>query len=246
MGAPIDQDTDGVRIKAWSFSRLTDFEKCKARAKFLYVDRIKEPARPLPPGKLEQANDRGSRIHEAAELFVRSPEPGDLITELSSFAPEFFKLRELYHAGYVSLEEDWAHNDAWEPCGWNSDDVWLRLKLDAFARISETEAVVIDYKTGKRDGNEIKHGQQGNLYQLSAFLRYPELATVHVEFWYLDQNELSHSIYTRAQGMRHLKPFNDRGLAMTTCEDFKPSPSAWNCKWCAFGPRQLGICKDGV
>jgi hypothetical protein len=33
---------------------------------------------------------------------------------------------------------------------------------------------------------------------------------------------------------------------MTTCEDFPPSPSPWNCKWCSFGKNGLGVCKDGV
>ena len=45
------------RIKAWSYSRLVDFEKCKLSAKLKYLDRIPEPARPLPPGKSEHAND---------------------------------------------------------------------------------------------------------------------------------------------------------------------------------------------
>ena len=28
------------RIKAWSYSRLVDFEQCKLRAKLKYIDRI--------------------------------------------------------------------------------------------------------------------------------------------------------------------------------------------------------------
>ena len=58
-------------IKAWSFSRLSIFEQCKLRTKLAYIDRIPEPPRPLPPGKTEHANDRGTRIHDAAERFVR-------------------------------------------------------------------------------------------------------------------------------------------------------------------------------
>ena len=66
------------RIKAWSYSRLVDFEQCKLRAKLKYIDRIPEPARPLPPGKTEHANDRGTRIHDAGERFVQVLEPGKL------------------------------------------------------------------------------------------------------------------------------------------------------------------------
>jgi hypothetical protein len=47
------------RISKVSFSRLQNFEKCKYLAKLMYIDRIPEPERPLPPGKTEHANDRG-------------------------------------------------------------------------------------------------------------------------------------------------------------------------------------------
>src|SRR5690606_8448838 len=60
-----------MQIKSWSYSRLTGLEQCALRAKLAYIDRIPEPERPLPPGKTEHANDRGTRIHLAAELFVR-------------------------------------------------------------------------------------------------------------------------------------------------------------------------------
>ena len=79
------------RIKAWSYSRLVDFEQCKLRAKLKYIDRIPEPARSLPPGKTEHANDRGTRIHDAAERFVRGGV--ELLPELKSFSTEFHDLQ---------------------------------------------------------------------------------------------------------------------------------------------------------
>lgn len=132
------------RIKAWSYSRLVDFEQCKLRAKLKYIDRIPEPARPLPPGKTEHANDRGTRIHDAAERFVRGGV--ELIPELKAFSTEFHDLRNKYEHGMVSLEGEWAINKDWEPVAWGDRDAWARIKLDAFVRLSKTHAVVIDYK----------------------------------------------------------------------------------------------------
>lgn len=51
-----------TKIDAWSYSRLSTFEQCKLRAKLAYIDRIPEPERPLPPGKTEHANDRGTLL----------------------------------------------------------------------------------------------------------------------------------------------------------------------------------------
>lgn len=231
-------------INAWSYSRLTTFEQCKLRAKLAYIDRIPEPERPLPPGKTEHANDRGTRIHTAAEMFVRGET--DLAHELRHFGEEFLRLRELYKEGRVSLEGEWAVDRDWEPVAWRSKDAWARIKLDAFVRISETHAVVIDYKTGKKFGNEVKHAEQGHLYQLAAFLRYPELCTIDVEFWYTDQNDLTHMRYTHAQGLRFYQNFDNRGKAITTAIEFPPNPNIFSCRWCPYGPRGTGHCTKGV
>lgn len=233
-------------IKTWSYSRLTVFEQCKFRAELAYIQKIPEPERPLPKGKTEHANDRGNRIHTAAELFVKVPTGTELIPELKTFANEFVQLRDLFKQGRVSLEEDWAIDRNWEPCAWNSDTTWGRIKLDAFVVMEDSVAVVIDYKTGKRFGNEIKHGEQGQLYALAAFLRYPDLQKIDVEFWYLDLDEKSHITYTRKQAMRMLDSFEKRALAMTTCEVFPPNPNIFSCKYCPYGPAGTGHCTKGA
>lgn len=57
---------------------------------------------------------------------------------------------------------------------------------------------------------------------------------------YTDQDDLTHMKYTRQQGMRFFQNFNQRGLAMTTAEEFPPSPNVFACKWCPYGPREQG------
>lgn len=219
-------------IRSWSFSRLDIFEKCPYRAKLSFLDRIPEPAKPLPAGKTESAADRGDRIHKAAESFVQGE--GPLIKELLKFEAEFEKLKALYEAGSVSIEEEWGFDTDWAVTGWAEEDIWLRLKIDAFIMLDPQRAVVVDYKTGRKDGNEIKHAQQTQLYQLCAFLRYPELQEIHTELWYLDANELTRTRYTRAQGMRYLKRFHDAATKMTTSVNFPPRSNAFTCKWCPY------------
>jgi hypothetical protein len=225
-----------------SFSRLQNFEKCKYLAKLMYIDKVPEPERPLPPGKKEHANDRGSRIHDAAELYVRGDV--ELVPELAKFAEEFGELRTLFKAGRVQLEGEWAVNLNWEPVSWTSSDAWCRMKLDALVLSEDgTHARVIDYKTGKRHGNEVKHTEQGQIYQLATFLRFPELQEITVEFWYTDLKETDVKQYSRLQGIRYFEKFNDRLLAVTTCEDFPPNPTTFSCKWC---PYNGNACEHGV
>ena len=229
-------------IKSWSHSRLGVFETCPLRAKLQYIDKIPEPERPLPPGKTEHANDRGSRVHDGGELFVK--QNVELLPELWSFKPEFLKLRELYRQGKVSTEGEWAYDIEWNPVAWNAPEAWLRMKLDALVRLSRTHAVVIDYKTGRKFGNEIKHGEQGQLYQLGTFMRFPELQTIDVEFWYTDQDDLTQVRYKREQGVRFFKNFDQRGKRVTSAKDFPAKPNAYNCRWCPY--RKTEHCDKGV
>lgn len=247
IGVPDDINPDMKTIKAWSHSRIVVFEQCKRRAELAYIQKVPEPERPLPPGKSEHANDRGTRVHEAAEKYVRGGV--ELIQELQTFAPEFARLKEMNEEGKLSMEGEWAYDKDWKPVAWMSSDVWCRIKCDTIAFLGEEEAVVIDYKTGKRFGNEVKHSEQMQLYQLGIFLRYPKIKKVTVELWYTDLDELHSMEYRRDQGMRYLDSFTRRGTTMTTCEDFQPNPNAYSCRWCPYKPEArggTGHCSVGV
>lgn len=229
-------------IERVSFSRLQDFEKCKYLAKLKYIDKIPEPARPLPKGKTEHANDRGNRVHDAAEMYVKGGV--ELIPELEKFKDKFFELRDFYADGRVKLEGEWAVDINWTPVAWESHSAWARMKLDALVFSEDKKSArVIDYKTGKRIFNEIKHTEQGQVYQLATFLRYPEIEHITVEFWYTDLNETDLKEYPRQQGTAYFDKYNNRFLAVTSETSFPPNPNAFSCKWCPYLDNE---CKHGV
>ena len=231
-----------MAITSWSHSKLGDFEKCKLLAWLKHDQKIPEPPRPLPPGRVEHANDRGSRIHDAAEHFVNGT--GPFIPEMREFEQEFNHLKHLYAAGKVSLEGEWAMDEDWNIAPWKTG--WHRSKLDALVHASDEEAVVIDYKSGKKFGNEIKHAEQTQLYSLNAFLRFPKLEIVYAELWYLDVKDLTLATYTRAQALRFKQSWNRRGHALTDATEFPPNPNKFSCRWCPYGPDGTGHCTVGV
>ena len=281
-----------MSVNSWSHSKLTDFEKCKKYFWLKHDQRIPEPERPLPPGKTEHANDRGTRVHQSCEDFV-SGKTKELCPEAAQhFGMQLDLLRVMYKDGLVSLEGEWGLNRDWAPWAWTGDwleieepeelgltvqkvktlpakalhDViyaigqgrgkpakhfiweppWLRMKLDAMVMHDETMATVIDYKTGRKFGNEIKHAEQLQLYQLATFMRYPQLQTVHAELWYLDQNETTSQKFSRAMGLRYRDKFTKRGDALTLCTDFPANPNVMTCRWCQYGPWNGGQCTVGV
>lgn len=258
---PLQHDaTDGAMITAGSHSRLATYESCPFRAKLAYVDKVPEPT---PPDSKETPLDRGSHIHDAAEAYCRGKQ--DLVEELFNFKPEFRRLRELTRSRKTELEQSWEYDDAWQPLApfaypkgrrWTAAEtaafrqIWLRIKLDAVVWLSPTEIVAIDYKTGKRYGNEIKHAEQLNLYTVGTLIKYPKVQHVHTELWYLDQDELTGLSFTRKQGLRFLAGFNQRLLKMTTATDFPARPSNHTCRFCPYktgligkyGPQGTGHC----
>lgn len=234
-------------IQTVSFSRAAVFQQCKYRAFLQYVQKIAEPPRSLPPGKTEHANDRGTRLHDVGEQYVRGNIDA-LSPEWKHFAAEMEKMRRLFAVGNVSLEGEWGMNGDWEIDAWNSITTWLRLKLDSIVFLSPTEAVVIDYKSGKRFGNELKHHDQVLLYQLCAFLRFPDLEVVHTELWYIDQNELITQTFRRDQGLRFKRKFDQQFKEITNCTEFPPNPNKFSCQYCPYttGPGGTGHCTKGI
>lgn len=227
-------------IKSWSFSRLADFEICAYRAKLKVVDKVPEPERPLKPGQTEHANDRGTRIHDATEMFIR--DKGSFPIEAEKFRPAIESLKNRFaKAGDVSLEGEWGFNKEWEVCDYKK--AWLRVKLDASILLSPKHLLVVDYKTGRKFGNEIKHGEQTMLYGACAAIRNPKVEIIDTELWYFDQKpgeNITGDSKPVSKWLYHIKAFNNRGRKMTEATEFKPNPSQYACQYCAY---KDGICK---
>ena len=234
-------------IKAWSYSRLEVFERCPYRAELQFVQKVEESSDP----KREEALNRGKKVHDDAERFVRG-EIDTLPKELTKLGDMFWDYQHRFaeNPEHFILEEQWAFTADWQPTDWYGDDAWLRVKLDLGEWLDPDKSALVirDYKTGKKEGNEVKHGQQGQLYVVSCFMKYPSLQAAKVVFDYLDHGK--HSLpkqYSREQAMAFLPQFERRGKAMTEAMVFPPKPNRINCAWCPYGPsRGNGQCQYGV
>lgn len=120
------------------------------------------------------------------------------------------------------------------------------MKLDAIVFMTVTHALVIDYKTGKKLGNEIKHGEQVLLYAIGSFMRYPKLRTITVELWYPDADDLIHKTYTREEAMKYLRAFEARFSQMTTATFFPANANIFSCSRCPYGPKKGQQCSIGM
>ena len=221
-------------IPAWSYSSLKTYESCPYR---IYIAKVKKVQEDYGP-----AAERGTQIHQQAEDYVKG-ELGELPDTLKKFTSQFESLREMYADAKVELEGEWGFTIDWETCDWMAPNVWARVKLDAIVHESETSARVIDHKTGKQFGNEIAHSQQGLIYAIGTFFRFPHLESLNTEFWYLDHGTTMEKVYTRDEAMMFMPKLQERALDMTTATKFSPHPSQYNCRWCSYGKGEHPICE---
>jgi len=224
----IATDRQSGPIKAWSVSALDLFKKCPHASFLKSVAKIKVE-------RDNEAANRGIKLHTSAEDFIQG-EKDSISKEFNHIKPKMEKLRTLYEKGDVEIEGDWAFDVDWNKTEWFGKDVWARIKLDVFHRESPSSAKIIDWKSGKKFGNEIKHAYQGMVYAIGAFMRYPELEYVEAEFEYIDQKDEPPlcKTFTRPQAMIFLPRLEKSALKLTTAKEFEPRPSKNNCMYCDF------------
>ena len=218
-------------IKTWSASALKKFESCPLSLYLSKVGKFPDPSGP--------AAERGTQVHQMAEDFVGG-KLDDIPKELSKAATTLRELRELHGEGKVSMEGEWGYTRDWAPTAYFGKDVWLRAKLDVYVQEDDTSARVIDWKTGRKFGNEYAHASQAMIYAVATFMRFPRLQALATEFHYTDQGEITIQRYSRQQAMELQPRITTRALKLTTCHEFVPRPSTSNCRWCPHAKVQDG------
>lgn len=222
---------------AWSNSRANVYRQCPRHAQLKHLRKTPELPRALPPGKREHAHTRGKRIHDHAELVVK--QGAALSSELRHFKKEILAAQELYqeHPELVETENTWCFDREWVPIPNTKEryeDIWLRIIIDLNITTSSESRLLVDYKSGKKYGNEIKHHEQMMLYTLATFIKFPEVEEVTAELWYLDVNELSQVTMTRDKALALFPKFNNLGLKITSDTIFEPKPSQSACRFCPY------------
>ena len=221
---------------SWSYSKLLVFEQCRYHYKLRHIDKLAEDKHP--------AAERGTQVHQYCEDFVTG-KLKSLATEMLKFDHDFIALKREYVANNVSLEGEWGFDSDWNVTAYKT--AWLRMKADAVVfNKAKTEAIVVDYKTGQKFGNEIKHGEQVQLYALATAIRVPTVKKIKVELWYLDKDDLTQTDYTREHALNFVKPFHKRAMKLENAKTWEPNPNVFTCKYCPYGPQKQNICPHGM
>lgn len=217
----------------WSHSSLEMAEKC---LHLYYHRRIAKT-----PGKEDRsAMDRGNLVHSAIEHWFKGDKTftranmGPLDTaQLHRFLPVMERYENvLAYADAVGVEEALNLTANGKPTGLFADDVRVRAKIDLIGFFAgHTRAFIVDWKTGKVWPTKA----QAELYGGLAFMRWPKLQRVQVQFAYFDQNGTTPAYdFTADQREALLEPSYatlKKLLRAYKNEDW-PARKNDKCRWC--------------
>lgn len=223
-------------LRNWSFKKWWMYKSCPMQVRLKYIEKIPEPD---PDPKFDKKRQRGITMHErlAESVNLGAPVP----EELKNTQPIVDAYRDM--GAVAELEE--FYNKQWEPVeGWN--DAWVQIIKDVRVRIPDF-ALVGDWKTGRKSGNELKYFEQMKLYAVSEWIVNPGLPEYITELQFVDEDETWEHSFKPHQLEKYLGDFERDIDVMMNDKIFRPKPSKYNCQYCPYGPnRGNGRCPVGV
>lgn len=172
--------TEKVKLPPWSASSLSAFQSCPHR---YFRIRVKRDVKDLPPS---DAVLLGRKLHKAFENAVNLNEklPG----EFQGWQAIVDKIKNL--PGEKFPELPMAVDANLKPVQYRDSEAFSRGIADLVV-LSGDEAIILDYKTGKR-----KESSQLGLYAAYAFAKWPNLKRVHTAFVWLKSRAIDRKSYT--------------------------------------------------
>jgi len=164
-----------------SFSSIKMYENCPKR---YYHQRITKEVQDTG----SDATIYGERVHEALEH--RLDKKVELPSESKAYEPLCKSIEGM--GGTLQVEQKLTLSENLTPTTWWEKDAWLRSILDVLI-IFEDEAIVMDWKTGKRRPDF----SQLEMFALQVFSHYPNIKKVKSTFVWLKDLSLDSHTYNR-------------------------------------------------
>lgn len=136
-----------------------------------------------------EASIYGDRIHKFLEGRLKGSQ---LPQEMEQYEPLCTMVERLATDGQLMIEQEMTLTENLTPTGWWDADAWLRSKLDVLV-IKGDEAVVMDWKTGKRRVDFF----QMQMFAAQVFKHFPEVQRVKTILVWLKTMEMDSESYNR-------------------------------------------------
>ena len=212
---------------ALSFSRVDAYLQCPLQFEAKFITKT------YPDENNSPALVKGKEIHSQLENWMKASLVGKDVPNLSVHAANAVPIMTNILENYTSIspENQLAIDESWSVCDWFASNVYYRAVVDLMAFKGDTEAIVVDYKTGKVRGYEAGKHAQLNLTAAMLFSIYPQLETIKCYYLFVEHKQTSSAKFYRHELEELKRPFVDIHNEINTCTDFKPKTNQY-CRWC--------------
>jgi len=210
-----------VNKVVWSHSSLKDYEGCPRRYQEVKV---------LKHYQFEEteATRYGTEFHKAAEDYIKE---GKELPEHFAFIKATLDALNS-KPGRKLCEQEMALDSELKPCGWKSEQVWVRGIADLLIIDDDNlTAWIVDYKTGN---NKYPDREQLKLMGLLVFAHYPHIRKVNAALLFVVKNDMVKYSLTVDDAQAAWWEYRERVARIEQAHDTgvwkaKPSPL---CPWC--------------
>lgn len=225
----------GKQFTAWSPSRLRDYDKCPAFAKYKYLDKLDE-------GPESEAIARGNEIDAAAEQYITS-RTKELHPALQGVKKLINELRKEYQKNRVKVQLELALDKSWKVVTWFAKESYVRVKMDVLWILGDGKLQVIDWKTGRFKPDDPNYNDQLNLYSVAALsTNLGKEASAKLVFTdHGEEIERDSGFVILNNLPKEQKKWDKRAKPMLADTRFAPSPGN-HCRWCNFSRNKGGPC----
>jgi len=247
-------------MERFSYSRLSTYEQCPQRYKYIYVEKIKDELEGIEAFT-------GSRAHEALEYLYRHVQMAEapsreeviaffdrrwdeLISDRITIQTPEFDSSHYRSLGHKALKK---YYDRYSPF---TEGITMGLEqkvdfyldsdekypftgiIDRLTRLSDTHWEVHDYKTGGTlpTQPDLDRDNQLAIYHLAITKLYPQVREVTLIWHYLAFDAEFRSSRTAEQLEELRKDFISR-IDLIEAQKEYPTRSGVLCGWCGFKPR---------
>jgi RecB family exonuclease len=230
-----------MKYNPYSVSRIGTFNTCPKKFKLQYIDKIRIES------EQRLALDRGSFTHEILEHnfdYSIKPKLNHIFTQeeadkVINIVKKFRKtnlgknIEKLINMDTSVREEDFAFNKKLELVDFYDKTSWFRGSADGY-NVSFNQPLIWDYKTGKdKSEDEFFGDEQGMLYSIYLFLKFPEVLNIKVVFVFIEYSTSKSFYFERSKLKEYLRFFYDKTINIENTEIFKENISAL-CEYCDY------------
>lgn len=218
----------------YSYSRISTYDKCPKKFYYKYIEKVQvDTDNPI--------FERGKYIHLLLEHYPNQPEfefkfkqvkneQNNIINIINTTCSTDKKIKYLFSNDVMLCREKQFYlDDNFKPC--TEDEQRFNGVIDYVGKTEDDKMIIVDWKSG----NTTKHASfdQLRLYSIWGFEKFPELNTIKLFLYFIEQNKVFYEEINRDE-LKVIKTEIRRKINTIENDTTYECKMHKNCEYCEY------------